>query len=295
MLALVPSFGFVSASQVNAVASSDYTVQAGDNLWNISRQHGISLTTLTKANNIDLNNYVILPGDLLHVPASNITITVGDNPIADAAKKVAAQKAQEAAAQQAAAKAQQEAQQKAAAAAQAQQQAAAKAQQEAQQKAAAAKAQQAQQTQTAATSGSDLKSYVLNKMVAATGQSAATWDYIITRESRCNQMPKTQVVRLMVYSKASGSTVVMTSTSKSLMPFVYTTLMACVLGHSNQSQMKSVRQTLLGFGPRFFIYPGQCGDEAMHCAPLWLKPPPSSSTSCYSADPRGPTSNRQTR
>ncbi|MHA3065100.1 LysM peptidoglycan-binding domain-containing protein [Lacticaseibacillus saniviri] len=184
MLALVPSFGFVSASQVNAVASSDYTVQAGDNLWNISRQHGISLTTLTKANNIDLNNYVILPGDLLHVPASNITITVGDNPIADAAKKVAAQKAQEAAAQQAAAKAQQEAQQKADAAAQAQQQAAAKAQQEAQQKAAAAKAQQAQQTQTAATSGSDLKSYVLNKMVAATGQSAATWDYIITRESR---------------------------------------------------------------------------------------------------------------
>ncbi|KRM72985.1 hypothetical protein FC34_GL000701 [Lacticaseibacillus brantae DSM 23927] len=31
--------------------------------------------------------------------------------------------------------------------------------------------------------GSSLKSYVLNKMVAATGVSASTWDAIITRES----------------------------------------------------------------------------------------------------------------
>ena len=39
---------------------------------------------------------------------------------------------------------------------------------------------------TASTSvnyGSSLKSYVLNKMVAATGVSASTWDAIITRES----------------------------------------------------------------------------------------------------------------
>ena len=42
-------------------------------------------------------------------------------------------------------------------------------------------------TQTTASTtvnyGSSLKSYVLNKMVAATGVSASTWDAIITRES----------------------------------------------------------------------------------------------------------------
>lgn len=109
---------------------------------------------------------------------------------ADAAAKAQAQ----AAAQQAAIKAQQDAQ----AAAQAQQQQQQQAQAQAQ-AAAAQKAQQQQQqaqqqaatqapatqTATATTSQpSDLRTYVLNKMVAATGQPASTWDYIINRESR---------------------------------------------------------------------------------------------------------------
>lgn len=113
---------------------------------------------------------------------------------ADAAAKAQAQ----AAAQQAAIKAQQDAQ----AAAQAQQQQQQQAQQQAQAQAQAAAAQKAQQQQqqaqqqaatpapatqtTTATASqpSDLRTYVLNKMVAATGQPASTWDYIINRESR---------------------------------------------------------------------------------------------------------------
>ncbi|KRM71601.1 LysM peptidoglycan-binding domain-containing protein [Lacticaseibacillus brantae] len=172
VLALFPALA--SANQaVNAVTTADYqdyTVKSGDTLWDISQRNGITLSSLTAANHIDLNNYIILPGELLHIPAK-IEFKVADNPIAEAQHKVAAQQA---------------AQQKAKAAAQAAaQQAAAQAK-----AAAAAKAQQAQQAAqqaaakpTTVSYGSSLKTYVLNKMVAATGESAATWDAIITRES----------------------------------------------------------------------------------------------------------------
>jgi len=173
VLALFPALASANHA-VNAVTTADYqdyTVKSGDTLWDISQRNGITLSSLTEANHIDLNNYIILPGELLRIPAK-IEFKVVDNPIAEAQHKVAAQqaadqKAKEAAAAAAAQKAADQA--KAAAAAKAQQ-----AQQAAQQKAAAP---------TTVSYGSSLKTYVLNKMVAATGVSAATWDAIITRES----------------------------------------------------------------------------------------------------------------
>jgi len=126
VLALFPTF--VSASQTNqtviAADYTDYTVKSGDTLWDLSRKNGITLTSLTEANHIDLNNYILLPGDLLHIP-TKITITVGENPIAEAKHQIEAEAAAKAKA------AQQQAQAQAAAAAKAKAQAQAQAQQQA--------------------------------------------------------------------------------------------------------------------------------------------------------------------
>ena len=132
-----------------------------------------------------------------------------------AAAEAAAQQAAEAAAQKAA---EEKAAQEAAAAQQAAQEKAA--QEAAAQQAAAAAQQQAATTTTAATTtststnyGSDLKNYVLSKLVAATGQSAATWNAIITRESNWNPSVYNQssgaygLFQLMPMHGASGSDV----------------------------------------------------------------------------------------
>lgn len=183
-------------------------------------QKQLTLTTVTMATIAGLA-FVTSQKQMVHADtAPRVTITkrtaatkqpkkiVSQEPSAPAIKqKMADYEAQQEQAA-AAAEAQKQAQQKAAAdaAAKAQAQAAAQAQQRQQaqaqaQAAAAQKAQQQQQQQQAqqqtatptpatqtttatASQPSDLRTYVLNKMVAATGQPASTWDYIINRESR---------------------------------------------------------------------------------------------------------------
>ncbi|WP_199613599.1 CAP domain-containing protein [Paenibacillus alkalitolerans] len=67
---------FAGATAVSAAA---YTVDANDTMWTISRQHGISLSSLIQANPQVANPNIIWPGMVLNVPStgSGSTTTAG--------------------------------------------------------------------------------------------------------------------------------------------------------------------------------------------------------------------------
>ncbi len=53
-----------------AVSAAPYVVKSNDTMWTISRQYGISLTSLIQANPQVANPNVIWPGMVLHIPTS---------------------------------------------------------------------------------------------------------------------------------------------------------------------------------------------------------------------------------
>jgi LysM repeat protein len=75
---IIPAPGTVPATPVNASApaavstgQTTYRVQAGDSLYKISRQHGVSLAALMAANG--LTSYIIFVGQVLTIPAPGST------------------------------------------------------------------------------------------------------------------------------------------------------------------------------------------------------------------------------
>ncbi|MCG4282595.1 LysM peptidoglycan-binding domain-containing protein [Lacticaseibacillus saniviri] len=122
------------------------TVEAGDTYMSIANAHSMSVASLETLNGRTVGGYdLIHPGEIVKVGGTATQATTQNTTTTQA--------------------------------------------QPAQQTQQATQTQAATTTNTAATAstttnyGSDLKSYVLNKMVAATGVSASTWDAIITRES----------------------------------------------------------------------------------------------------------------
>jgi membrane-bound lytic murein transglycosylase D len=56
-----------SSTVVQSSGRSNYIVQSGDNLWNISRTHGVSVGTLVQANNLS-NKHRLKVGQRLYIP-----------------------------------------------------------------------------------------------------------------------------------------------------------------------------------------------------------------------------------
>ena len=64
-LALI-GVGFLS--KPNEVSASTITIQKGDTLWEYSQKYNIPVDTIAKFNNIDLNKYMMWPGDKINIP-----------------------------------------------------------------------------------------------------------------------------------------------------------------------------------------------------------------------------------
>ena len=64
-LALI-GVGFLA--KPNEVSASTITIQKGDTLWEYSQKYNISVDTIAKLNNIDLNKYMMWPGDKINIP-----------------------------------------------------------------------------------------------------------------------------------------------------------------------------------------------------------------------------------
>lgn len=64
-LALI-GVGFLA--KPNEVSASTITIQKGDTLWGYSQKYNISVDTIAKFNNIDLNKYMMWPGDKINIP-----------------------------------------------------------------------------------------------------------------------------------------------------------------------------------------------------------------------------------
>ena len=64
-LALI-GVGFLA--KPNEVSASTITIQKGDTLWEYSQKYNIPVDTIAKFNNINLNNYVMWPGDKINIP-----------------------------------------------------------------------------------------------------------------------------------------------------------------------------------------------------------------------------------
>lgn len=64
-LALV-GVGFLA--KPNEVSASTITIQKGDTLWEYSQKYNIPVDTIAKFNNINLNKYMMWPGDKINIP-----------------------------------------------------------------------------------------------------------------------------------------------------------------------------------------------------------------------------------
>ena len=64
-LALI-GVGFLA--KPNEVSASTITIQKGDTLWEYSQKYNISVDKIAKFNNIDLNKYMMWPGDKINIP-----------------------------------------------------------------------------------------------------------------------------------------------------------------------------------------------------------------------------------
>lgn len=64
-LALI-GVGFLA--KPNEVSASTITIQKGDTLWEYSQKYNIHVDTIAKFNNIDLNKYMMWPGDKINIP-----------------------------------------------------------------------------------------------------------------------------------------------------------------------------------------------------------------------------------
>src|SRR5262245_31082743 len=69
----------VNSGSSNNVSSSNanYTVRSGDTLSEIARNHGVSLSSLIKANPQISNPNIIHSGQHIHVPSARSTGSVG--------------------------------------------------------------------------------------------------------------------------------------------------------------------------------------------------------------------------
>ena len=64
-LALI-GVGFLA--KPNEVSASTITIQKGDTLWGYSQKYNIPVDTIAKFNNINLNKYMMWPGDKINIP-----------------------------------------------------------------------------------------------------------------------------------------------------------------------------------------------------------------------------------
>ncbi len=64
-LALI-GVGFLA--KPNEVSASTITIQKGDTLWGYSKKYNIPVDTIAKFNNINLNKYMMWPGDKINIP-----------------------------------------------------------------------------------------------------------------------------------------------------------------------------------------------------------------------------------
>lgn len=64
-LALI-GVGFLS--KPNEVSASTITIQKGDTLWEYSQKYNIPVDTIAKFNSINLNKYMMWPGDKINIP-----------------------------------------------------------------------------------------------------------------------------------------------------------------------------------------------------------------------------------
>lgn len=64
-LALI-GVGFLA--KPNEVSASTITIQKGDTLWEYSQKYKISVDTIAEFNNINLNKYMMWPGDKINIP-----------------------------------------------------------------------------------------------------------------------------------------------------------------------------------------------------------------------------------
>lgn len=71
-----------------AAAGSEYTVKRGDTLWDIAREHGVSLQSLIAANPQITNPNLIMPGQQVHLPGGSrgtgVASTTPTGPVGDA-------------------------------------------------------------------------------------------------------------------------------------------------------------------------------------------------------------------
>lgn len=90
----------VSSKTVTS-GNGNYTVQAGDSLWTIARNAGITVAQLREANGLDLNSSVIQPGQILQVnkaqtssaqQTTHVTVSVNKQASSQAAAAVVQQK-----------------------------------------------------------------------------------------------------------------------------------------------------------------------------------------------------------